>query len=189
MTFSINLSGPPWIFLHGSKCGFHICAFLPSRAQCWRLQTQNTHFGKGFWPWLWWHQDSSRVSLREIHSPGTEQDTARCGSKDESNSGLQGRKLLQNLKFLTLMDVLRSCTKFWTSASRTHCRGDTDAKSRLVEVWNHNRSCHSLSFFNAQVQKWCQSSPLRSSNSIKCPQVRPVGATAAGCHTVPGYFY
>lgn len=49
-----------------------------------------------------------KVSLREIHSPQTEQDTAAR----MSNSGLQERKLLQNLKFLTLMDVLHSCNKF-----------------------------------------------------------------------------
>lgn len=184
MTFSINLPGPPWIFLHGSKCGFHICAFLPSRAQCWRLQTQNTYFGKGSghgW-------DGTRTVQGVPEGNPFPTDRAGHSSKDEQLRAPR-KKTPTESQIPHSDDVLHSCNKFWTSASRTHCRGDTEAKSQLVEVWNHNRSCHSMSFFNAQVQKWCQSSPLRSSNSIKCPQVRPVGATAAGCHIMPGYFF
>lgn len=148
------------MFLHGSLGDFHICALLPhtSSAEGSRLRAAMAVMAPG-------------------QSPGVPE-----GNPFPMLLGLQGRKLPQNPKFPTLMDVVHVTN---SKLSRTHCRGDTEAEFQLAAVCNHNRSCHSFSFFNAQVQKWCQSSPLRSSNRIKCPQMRHRSGTAAGCHEMP----
>lgn len=58
---------------------------------------------EGLWPclcWLWWHQDSSQVSLREILSPWTQQDTADCGTWQQVRAARK-KTLPENLQFLT----------------------------------------------------------------------------------------
>lgn len=160
------MPGPPGIFLHGSLWFSHLC-LSSSHIPVLKASDSKNPLWEGFWPWLWWHQDNSQVSLREILSHGP---------------GLQRRKLPQDPKFLTLMGVVPNL-KLQPAEQTAGLTLKQNPSWQQFEI-----TTGAVTPWDSSVLKWCQiSTEIFYQNSVAPGGAR--GSHSCRLPTMPEYSY